>query len=159
MKIYFAAAISAGRDYAEVYREIVRELKELGHEVLTEHVADPQVLSKEKDVSAREVYERDIRLLQQADLLLADISKPSTGVGYEIAYALQIGKPVISVYLKGLRMTKMITGNPDPRLTVYAYESTSQLLNELPQLLSRAVSSGSAEQTEAVPGSAQEEPA
>ena len=135
MKIYFAAAISAGREYAEVYREIVARLKELGHEVLTEHVADPDVLRKEKNIAPREVYERDIRLLHKADLLLAEISKPSTGVGYEIAFALAHGKPVLAVYLKGLRMTKMITGNPDANLSVFAYESANQLLSALPELL------------------------
>jgi|Deesub1362B_J571_1020462.scaffolds.fasta_scaffold03235_3 nucleoside 2-deoxyribosyltransferase len=136
MKIYFAAAISAGRDYAEVYRKIVDDLKASGHQVLTEHVADPEVLKKEKNVSPEDVYLRDIDLLRQCDVLLAEISKPSTGVGYEIGMALHaLRKPVVCVYLKGLRMTKMITGNTDPLLRVFAYESVNELLDALPLLL------------------------
>lgn len=133
MKIYFAAAISAGRKYAPIYKEIVIDLKKEGHQVLTEHVADLNVLNLELNRPAPEVYERDIKKLRMADLMVAEVSKPSTGVGYEIAYMLALQKPVICLYLKSLIMSKMITGNSDPLCSVYSYESTNELLDKLPE--------------------------
>ncbi len=132
MKIYFAASISAGRKYAPIYEKIVLDLKNQGHFVLTEHVADLNVLNLEMNRPAPEVYERDISKLQEADILVAEVSKPSTGVGYEIAYMLALQKPVLCLYLKGLQMSKMITGNSDPKCSVYSYESTNELLDRLP---------------------------
>jgi len=137
MKIYFAAAISAGRQYAPIYREIVSELKHNGHTVLTEHVAHPEVVNIEKEIADQEIYQRDIQLLLESDLVLAEVSHPSTGVGYEIAYALLNHKPVICTHLKGLKMSKMITGNIEPLISIHSYESTIELLENLPGWINR----------------------
>ena len=56
MKIYFCGAIMGGRDSLPVFQHIVSRLKSLGHVVLSEHVADPNVLEQEQTVAAREVY-------------------------------------------------------------------------------------------------------
>jgi hypothetical protein len=132
VRIYFSAAISAGRSYAPVYKKIVEVLNEKGFSVLTEFVADSEVLTMDKHVSPAQVYERDVRLVHEADAILAEISHPSTGVGYEIAYALHHNKPVIAVYLSGLNVTKMISGNNHPNLSIYSYESVNELLDRLP---------------------------
>jgi len=132
MKIYFAAAISAGRKYADVYQKIVEFLKNERHEILTEHVADPNVLDLEKVIPDQEVYDRDIQLIKKADILIAEASLPSTGVGYEIAYMLSLKKPVICLYQRGLNMSKMITGNNEPLLSVYSYNSKADLVENLP---------------------------
>ena len=131
MKIYFSAAISAGRSYAPIYKKMAETLTENGLTVLTEHVADLNVLQMEKSFSATEIYNRDIRLIHDCDLLLAEISHPSTGVGYEIAYALLSDKPVIATYLSGLKVSKMITGNTQQNLYIYTYESINDLLDYL----------------------------
>lgn len=135
MKIYFAAAISAGREYASVYGKIVATLKNAGHVILTEHVADPHVLELEKNIPAKEVYERDVGKLQEAELLVAEVSHPSTGVGYEIAYMLSIKKPVLCLYQRELIMSKMITGNTEAGLSLYGYGSMKELLDILPELV------------------------
>ncbi|HDL18039.1 MAG TPA: deoxyribonucleoside 5'-monophosphate N-glycosidase [Bacteroidetes bacterium] len=135
MKIYFAAAISAGRDYAPVYEMIVNTLRDADHLILTEHVADQNVLELEKNIPAKKVFERDLRKLKEAELLVAEVSHPSTGVGYEIATMLSMKKPVLCLYLRGLNMSKMITGNTESGISLYAYESVDELLNALPELI------------------------
>jgi len=127
VRIYFSGSIAGGRDNLPIYQHIVARLKSLGYVVLTEHVADPNLLGPEPGVSAREVYQRDIDWLDQADAMIADISTPSLGVGYEIGYALQRGTPTLCVYREGLPVSKMITGNPSPHLTVATYRDEREL--------------------------------
>jgi hypothetical protein len=59
--------------------------------------------------------------------MIAEVSTPSLGVGYEYGLAVQLGKPVLCVYRSGLRLSKMITGNPAQNLTVAAYSSEAEL--------------------------------
>ncbi len=127
MKIYFSGAISAGRDNLPIYQHIVQRLQAQGHTVLSAHVADPEVLDREKDVLPRTVFDRDVAWIDECDAMIAEVSTPSTGVGYEYSYAIQIGKPVLCVYRSGLRMTKMITGNPAPNLKIATYLTESEL--------------------------------
>ena len=56
-----------------------------------------------------------------------EVSTPSLGVGYEYAYAVQRGKPVLCVYRAGLRMSKMLLGNPATNLMVATYQSETEL--------------------------------
>lgn len=127
MKIYFSGAISAGRDNLPIYQHIVQRLQTQGHNVLSAHVADPEVLDREKDVPPRSVFDRDVAWVEECDVMIAEVSTPSTGVGYEYGYAIQIGKPVLCVYRSGLRMTKMILGNPASNLEVATYLTELEL--------------------------------
>ena len=77
---------------------------------------------------AREVYERDVIWIRKADVLIAEVSAPSHGVGYEIGFALQVGKPVLCIHQEGRKISKMISGNPHPRLTVQAYREPQEAI-------------------------------
>ena len=68
------------------------------------------------------IYHRDMTWIQESDLLVAEVSTPSHGVGYEIGYALNLNKPVLCLYNQSVLITKMITGNPHPLLTVKKYK-------------------------------------
>ncbi len=125
MKIYFGGSISGGRKYLETYRKIVAYLKSEGHRVLTEHVVQPDVLELEKKFTPRQIYTRDIEWLKESDCLIAEVSNPSLGVGYEICYALRVGKPVLCLYRKGIFLSRMLLGNPSDGLVIGEYEKDS----------------------------------
>ena len=125
MRIYFSGAIAGGRDNLAVYQHIVKRLQAAGLEVPSAHVADPEVLARESGLSPREVYARDVRWVETSDAMIAEVSTPSLGVGYEVAHALHLGKPVLCLYRRGLAVSKMITGNP--ALTIAAYAGLSEL--------------------------------
>lgn len=127
MRIYFAGAISGGRDNLPVYQHIVSRLKLLGHSVPSEHVADPRVLEQEGSAAPRTVYERDVCWIRESDAMIAEVSTPSLGVGYEVACALQYGKSVLCLHREGLVISKMITGNTSPQLSLFTYRDTTQL--------------------------------
>ncbi len=137
MKIYFAASISGGRAYEGIYQKIVTFLKEEGHFVLTEHIAFPSVFEEEKTLTPEQVYTRDLRWLAEADVVIAEVSNPSLGVGYEIAKALEMKKPVLCVVQSGIFLTKMITGNKDPHLAVKEYSTWRELQTILKNYTSR----------------------
>lgn len=127
MRIYFSGAISGGRDNLPVYQHIVERLLKAGHEIPSAHVADPAVLQQEASASPRQVYLRDIGWINECDAMVAEVSTPSLGVGYEVAYALNIGRSVLCLYKSGLFVSKMITGNPAPRLVVATYANLDEL--------------------------------
>jgi 2'-deoxynucleoside 5'-phosphate N-hydrolase len=97
MNIYFAASIRGGRDDWASYLEIVKQLREHGN-VLTEHVGDVELSTSGEDTGDHEIHERDLGWLREADYLVAEVTTPSLGVGYEIGKATEWGKPVLCLY-------------------------------------------------------------
>ncbi len=131
MNVYFACSITGGRQDEHIYQSLVTTLQQDGHHVPTALLASPDVMPLEGVVSPQDVYTRDVRWISECDLLLAEVSTPSHGVGYEIGYALALGKRVLCLYRKGRKVSKMILGNPHPQLTVHAYETPEQAVELL----------------------------
>jgi nucleoside 2-deoxyribosyltransferase len=137
MNIYFACSITGGRDFESVYQAIVRALMEEGHEVPTAHLAESGVTAVEAAIHPNEVYERDVAWIRACDVLIAEVSVPSHGVGYEIGFALGIGKPVLALYQEGHKISKMISGNPDSSLTVKSYRTPADAIQRLGGFLAK----------------------
>ena len=116
MNIYFACSITGGREFEHVYQELTSALLTDGHEVPTAHLAESNVIALEAVVSPREVYERDVAWIRAAHAIVAEVSVPSHGVGYEIGFALNVSRPVLCLFQNGRRISKMISGNPHPQL-------------------------------------------
>ena len=129
MNVYFACSITGGRDFESEYRSIIEALLSDGHEVPTAHLADSNVKLVEGQVIPREVYERDIAWIRACDVLIAEVSTPSHGVGYEVGYALGIGKPVLCLYHEGQPISKMLTGNSHPNIAVKCYRDAAEAIN------------------------------
>jgi len=126
MNIYFSCSITGGRAEEGTYQAIVKELEAGGHEVPTAHLSSPQVMEMEDVVDAVEIFGRDMAWIRGCDAVVAEVSSPSHGVGYEIAYALSLGKPVFCCYKNGKRVSKIITGNTTPGLTVVGYATDDE---------------------------------
>jgi nucleoside 2-deoxyribosyltransferase len=130
MNIYFACSITGGRKFESVYQEIVSALTEDGHEIPTSHLAQSDVIQNERELIPEDVYERDTNWIKNCDVLIAEVSVPSHGVGYEIGFALGIGKPVLCLYDQGHKVSKMITGNPNPALCIRAYTNVKEAISK-----------------------------
>jgi hypothetical protein len=127
MKIYFSCSLTGGRNDEAVYGAIVDHMLSQGHEVLTAHLARPEVMALEQVVEPRQVYRRDLEWIEECDALVAEVSTPSHGVGYEIAYALERGKPVLCCARRGARVSKMLTGNDSPGLRLIVYDGQDEV--------------------------------
>ena len=133
MKIYFAASISGGRDNQEISKDLIDYLKKYG-EVLTEHVGDVNLtLLGERGVSEEFIFTRDVNWIKEADVVVADVSTPSLGVGYEISLSERLGKDLICIYKnqEGKRLSAMIGGNKNVLLKKYnTVDEAKEIIDE-----------------------------
>ena len=128
MKIYFAGSIRGGRQDAELYRKVISVLKEK-HQVLTEHVGDLS-LSTVEDKGDKAIYEQDMAWLRESDLVVAECTQVSLGVGYELAYAEAHGKEVHIFYRpKETQLSAMLSGNE--YFHIHRYGSEEELLAQV----------------------------
>jgi nucleoside 2-deoxyribosyltransferase len=130
MNIYFACSITGGREFESVYQDLVAALLADGHEIPTSHLAQSEVMEEERVIAPGEVYERDVDWIKNCDALIAEVSVPSHGVGYEIGFALNLGKPVLCLHHQDKKVSKMITGNPHPALSIRAYDNMEKAISQ-----------------------------
>ncbi len=135
MKIYLAAAIRGGRSLQATYQAINEYLQENGHNVLTHHVASANVTEIEETMSDTEIYTQAIKWLDECDALIGEVSIPSLGVGYEIAYTLGLDKPVLGLFEENRVISAMIAGNTSPGLTLRSYRSIPNLFMHIKTFL------------------------
>lgn len=133
MNIYFAASIRGGRDDQEIYKGLIELLREHGT-VLTEHFGNAGIIASAgtgKDVAG--IYQQDMAWVTQADVIVAEVTQPSLGVGYEIGRAETMGKRILCLYREtpDRSLSAMIGGNPSIRVRVYkSIEDAKSILAE-----------------------------
>lgn len=124
MKIFFTASVRGGRSEQPHYAQIIRSLERYGT-VLSRHVSSV-VLSQygETALSGSEVLERETQALADGDVVVADVTTPSLGVGYMIARASMLGKRVIALYGGDdlLLLSSIIKGDPHVEVRTYKTE-------------------------------------
>ncbi|XP_071165971.1 putative 2'-deoxynucleoside 5'-phosphate N-hydrolase 1 [Mytilus edulis] len=96
-EIYFGGSISGGRDDADLYARLIEQLRQYG-KALTEHVGNSSVEEDEKDLSDKEIHDRDMEWLNECDYLVAEVTQPSLGVGYEIGRAVDLKKTILCLF-------------------------------------------------------------
>jgi nucleoside 2-deoxyribosyltransferase len=112
MKIYFAGSIRGGRDRVELYHQLIVYLGKYGT-VLTEHIGNPNITSNGENLDKKEIFDRDVRWMDESDVVIAEVTTNSLGVGYELGRADELGKPVLCLYCieNGDNLSAMIGGN------------------------------------------------
>lgn len=132
MKIYFAASIRGGRKDQNKYNELIGFLSSKV-EVLTEHVGDLSLgQTGEQHFTDKEIYQRDLEWLESADAVIAEVTNPSLGVGYELGVAEKLGKPVLCLFDDSddnRNLSAMISGNH--KITTFRYTSLDQAKEEI----------------------------
>ena len=121
MKIYFSGSIRGGRENRDIYSEIIKELHKYGS-VLTEHVGFKNLsVIGEVNMPVAEIYKRDMDWLVESDIVIAEVTTSSLGVGYEIGQAEALKKPIYCFYhVEGdSSLSAMIEGNPNVKLYKY----------------------------------------
>jgi hypothetical protein len=133
MRIYLACTVRGDRGTLSAARHIHDCLVRLGHEVLTAHLLRDDVESVEGRLRDGDVFARDLEWLTHADVVVAEASGSSYGVGFEVGYVLgraaQTGQRVLVLYQAARRgqVSRLISGLSDPRARVLAYESLSDI--------------------------------
>jgi nucleoside 2-deoxyribosyltransferase len=130
MKIYFGFTVAGDRSSIDAAQKIVAMLQEKGHEVLTEHLVHDNAWSQDRLIPAQQVYQRDMKWLEQCDLFLAEVSGSSFGLGFEAGYLLGGGsKRVILFYKREIadKISLLITGNSHPNCVLVPYTDVVEL--------------------------------
>lgn len=133
MKIYFAGSIRGGRIDAELYRRVIQYIQK-NHKVLTEHIGNPDLHLHEQGVKDCQIYEQDMSWLRESDMVIAECTCPSLGVGYELAYAEKCGKPCHIFYNRDkAHLSAMLTGNP--YFNIHPYFTEEEIYPTLNKIL------------------------
>ncbi|MBO3763387.1 MAG: hypothetical protein JTT16_01935 [Candidatus Brockarchaeota archaeon] len=109
MKVYLSVPIIGGRNL-ELAKIISNIIMECGHELLSQWVIseDPGF-----SLSPSYVFERDTNGVKKSDIVVAEVSTPSHGVGMEIMLAITLGKRIIALARKDSRISRMLLGAPN----------------------------------------------
>lgn len=132
MKIYFTASFSTGRTFFKQYKKILILLRRRNSLLSGEQLINAKTEINGNREKIKQVFEREKKRIEEADLVVAEVSQPSLGVGSEIAYALTINKPVLALCYKESKnlLSPMIAGNPSDNLYIEHYDD-----DNLPRVL------------------------
>lgn len=137
MEIYFAGSIRGGQSDVELYAALISHLDDHGT-VLTEHVGNETVQEDESQagMTDEDIHEQDLTWLRQADAVVAEVTTPSLGVGYEIGRAVELGTPVQCLYRPDSEqaLSAMIRGNG--AVNVVEYETVEDVAPATTEFLS-----------------------
>jgi nucleoside 2-deoxyribosyltransferase len=134
VRIYLACTVRGDRGGVEAGRAIARRLHELGHEVMTTHLLADDADRAESQLTEEAVFRRDLEWLSACDLLIAEASGSSYGVGFEVGYVIgrapQTHQRVVLLYDRKRHhaISRLITGNCDDACTTFGYGSIEELL-------------------------------
>lgn len=128
--IYFAASIRGGRELIKTYEAMLVNMR-LHHTVLTEQVGNMHHSTDEQMYSQDNlIYKQDVELLTNSDVVIAECTVPSLGVGYELCLAEQLKKPIHVFYNPEMtELSAMIKGNP--AYMIHPWFTQVELLTQL----------------------------
>ena len=133
MTIYLACTVRGDRGAVGALRGIADWLEREGHTVLTKHLLADDVDASESSLTERAVFERDMEWLRDADLLIAEASGSSYGVGFEVGYVLgraeRSEQRVLLLFDAARRplVSRLVSGNTHRCCTTLAYSSPAEL--------------------------------
>jgi nucleoside 2-deoxyribosyltransferase len=133
MTIYLACTVRGDRGGVAAGRAICERLEQHGHTVQTKHLLADNVETAEAQITEADVFARDLEWLTRCDVLVAEASGSSFGVGFEVGYVLgrakTSGQRVVLLYDRSRRhaISRLITGNNDPACTTFGYGSLDEL--------------------------------
>ena len=144
MKVYLACTVRGDRSGVLAGRAICERLQQNGHEVLTTHLLADDVEGAEARLTEEQIYRRDLDWLTSCDVLVAEASGSSYGVGFEVGFVLgrapQTGQRVVLLYDAARRgaISRLISGNCDAACQTFGYTSIEDLSAAIDQWVPRS---------------------
>ena len=131
MKVYFTASLTGKNKYIKNYEIIMATIDKLGYKLLSKNVLarKPEDILNETPDEAYSYYKKMVNWIKEADIVVAEVSYPSLGIGYEVALSLEEGKQVIVLYT-GEREPYLLESSQNDRLQIMEYklENLSQTI-------------------------------
>lgn len=134
MKIYMSGSIYGGTEKIDTYKKLIEALKNHG-EILDDQIADENTIAKEVFQNDEDIYKDLEAKLKIADVIFAEVSIPSLGVGYELGFADKLGKRIIAIYDETYtpKVSTMIRGNK--RIKLIPYNDIAEIIDNLDEIV------------------------
>jgi len=130
MRVYLSVPMIANRALPRA-KLMAKAIEDSGNEV-----SSPWVLGKlEGTASKVNVFHRDRIGSEESDMLVADVTEPSIGVGMEIMAAYKAGKKIVLVAKKGVVTSRMLQ-HMEGKETV-EYDDEKEVYDGLRRLLEK----------------------
>jgi len=139
MNIFLSVSSDIPEKVKEKYRGIISFL-EINGNLVTETFLRESSKKEEPGNIHEIVYKEVLEKIDKFDILIADISFPSGGVGYQIYHALYQKKPVVIVYTndKGANPSFIIRGVTSAHAFLIEYKDFDDLKPELLKKIEKA---------------------
>jgi hypothetical protein len=136
MIIYCAGPIKGDTTHQIYFKNIIKYVEQLGHSVLS---GMSEKFSSTIPLTEKQIYKRDLKWIDGSRVMIAEISSPSLGVGFEIAYGIFERKlPVLAVhYSETDKISAMILGCDSALLTVQKYLNEEDMKTKIKDYLSK----------------------
>lgn len=135
MRVYLAGPVR-GEPAPEGALEAIRQaLRDMGHDIVNDLPGPGQAATVQQLDTRTFIGEVD-RMLE-ADLIVADVSTPSHGVGWALAWFLAKGRLAVICCQSGhrKRLSAMLVGNPSPWQRIVYYDAPDDLQKRLAETL------------------------
>jgi hypothetical protein len=99
MKVHFMGAVDGNQDN---YKKIVEKIIASGHELVTTHFLERSIdeIQQESPAESELYAKKSHKWIRLADIVIVETSRTDVSIGYEIALAMNMMKPVIVLYHK-----------------------------------------------------------
>ncbi|MBU2037079.1 nucleoside 2-deoxyribosyltransferase [Patescibacteria group bacterium] len=144
-KVFFSASIYAIPELLENYLMIVKNIEASGSLVVSDWTKSWLVIAKKykkmgkprikerdilKVIDREKLYEEHTKAIQECDVVIAEVTKPTITVGYQLFYAISHKKPVLALYSSeakniDLNTIKSIIYSGPPLILLKKYSSKS----------------------------------
>jgi hypothetical protein len=134
MIVHFSASARTMTNDIELYRTILKVIGERGHVINNDWTETALKREQRKtDWDMPQLVERAMNSIQNAELLIAEVSDGSSfGVGYEVAMALQLKKPILLLIDEERTHATYATGLRNELITIQQYnkDNISNFIHE-----------------------------
>lgn len=123
MIVYFCASVTGRKKFDQFYRSIVKSLEANKCKVLSKHVftsTRESLLAQTLEERIRD-HNKLQKLMKKADVVVAEVSHPSTSIGYELARALEWEKPVLVLHSDETDSPTILRGRISDKLILQSY--------------------------------------
>ena len=136
MIIYCAGPIRGNDTYKNSFKKIIEYVEGLGNTVLSEF---SDKFSSTIPLTNNQTYKRDLKWIDGSKCMIAEISGPSIGVGFELSYAiLQRKIPVLAIHNSEVQqISAMILGCDSPLITIQKYRDDEDMKNIIKAYLTK----------------------
>lgn len=140
-QVYVAGSLKhAPREHWNIYEKIGKVVEEVGMNAYVPHLnsintfgfTDEEILNGLAEHVVDKVFETDKKIVENCDIVVAEVSHPSLGTGMEIGWALAKNKKIVCLTKDVLNVTPLIRGATKKGLIkLIEYENEEEVLNRL----------------------------